>query len=413
VSEPLPALLHPFARPALPAGEVVTLVRGEGAAVWDSHGQRYVDALASLWYCQVGHGRREIAEAISRQAATLGGFHTFDRYGNRPSEELADRLAVLAPMDGARVFLTSGGSESVETALKLARLSHALAGQPERTLIISRRLSYHGVAYGGVTVTGLAANRAGFGPLVPDVEQVDWDDLDGIDKLVDERGDELAAIIAEPVIGVGGVLAPPEGYLRGLRERCDRSGALLILDEVITGFGRVGHWWAAERYGVSPDLLTFAKGVTSGYQPLGGVLVGSRVRQPLEADPGYVLRHGYTYSGHPTACAASLVNLDILEREGLAGRADAIGQRLQEGLTPLVQTGLVAAMRGVGGMRALVLAPGGSATAVRDDLLGRGVIARPIGDDIVAFCPPLVITEEDLDHVVEAVEEAIVALRRN
>jgi adenosylmethionine-8-amino-7-oxononanoate aminotransferase len=412
MSEPLPALLHPFARPALPARDVVTLVRGEGAAVWDSHGQRYVDALASLWYCQVGHGRREIADAISRQAATLGGFHTFDRYGNRPSEELAHRLATLAPMDGARVFLTSGGSESVETALKLGRLTHALAGQPERTLIVSRRLSYHGVAYGGVTVTGLPANRAGFGPLVPDVEQVDWDDLAGIDKVIGERGDELAAIIAEPVIGVGGVLPPPDGYLQALRERCDETGALLILDEVITGFGRLGDWWASERYRVSPDLVTFAKGVTSGYEPLGGVLVGTRVRQSLEADPAYVLRHGYTYSGHPTSCAAGLVNLDILEREALAGRADAIGQRLQDGLTPLTERGSVAAIRGVGGIRALVLGQGISATAVRDDLLGRGVIARPISDDIVGFCPPLVISDEDLDHIVEAVEEAIEATTR-
>ena len=413
MNDHLPALLHPFARPALPAGDVVTLVRGEGAAVWDSHGQRYVDALASLWYCQVGHGRREIAEAISRQAATLGGFHTFDRYGNRPSEELAHRVATLAPMSGARVFLTSGGSESVETVLKLARLTHALAGEPQRTVIVSRRLSYHGVAYGGLTATGLPANRAGFGPLVPDVEQVDWDDLLGIDKLIAERADELAAIIAEPVIGVGGVLPPPEGYLQGLRERCDRTGALLILDEVITGFGRVGRWWGAERYGVTPDLVSFAKGVTSGYQPLGGVLVGSRVRQSLEADPAYVLRHGYTYSGHPTACAAGLVNLDILESEALAGRADAIGQRLEDGLTPLVQRGSAAAVRGVGGMRALVLGPGVNATALRNDLLGRGVIARPISDDVLAFCPPLVISDEDLDHVVEAVEEAMVALRRD
>jgi adenosylmethionine-8-amino-7-oxononanoate aminotransferase len=410
-AEQLPALLHPYARPALPAREVVTLVRGEGAAVWDNHGQRYVDALASLWYCQVGHGRREIADAIGRQAATLGAFHTFDRYGNQPSEELAHRLAGLAPMSDARVFLTSGGSESVETALKLARLTHALAGEPNRTLIISRRFSYHGVAYGGTTVTGLAANRDGFGPLVPNVEQLDWDDLDGVDKLIDERADEVAAIIAEPVIGAGGVLPPPAGYLPGLRERCDRAGALLILDEVISGFGRLGGWWGAEHYGVTPDLVTFAKGVSSGYQPLGGVLVGPRVRASLESDPGYVLRHGYTYSGHPTACVAGLVNLDILEYEALAGRADAIGERLDTGLKPLVEQGGIVGVRGVGGIRAVVLPSGINATVIRDDLLGRGVIARPIGDDVLAFCPPLVITDEDVDHIVEAVSEAIVALR--
>jgi adenosylmethionine-8-amino-7-oxononanoate aminotransferase len=406
----LPAFLHPFARPTMPAGDVLTIVRGEGAAVWDDHGQRYVDALASLWYCQAGHGRREIAEAISRQANTLAGFHTFDRFGNQPADRLAERLADLAPMSDGRVFLTSGGSEAVETALKLARLAHVLAGEPRRTLILSRRPSYHGVAYGASTATGLPANQAGFGPLVPNIEQVPYDDLDAIDEVIFRRGDELAAIIAEPVVGAGGVLPPPDGYLPGLRRRCDSTGAFLILDEVICGFGRLGHWWGAERYGVTPDMVTFAKGATSGYQPLGGVLLGPAVRKPLEADDTYVLRHGFTYSGHPTACAAALANLDVLKSDNLPGRASRIGERLAAGLAEVVDGDAALSSRGEGAVRALVLGEGVSATAVRDDLLGRGVIARPLGPDVLAFCPPLVIGDEDLDHIVEATAESVTAV---
>jgi adenosylmethionine-8-amino-7-oxononanoate aminotransferase len=406
----LPALLHPFARPAMAAADVVTIVRGDGAAVWDNHGQRYVDALASLWYCQAGHGRREIAEAVGRQANTLAGYHIFDRFGNEPSDNLALRLAAMAPMEDARVFLTSGGSESVETALKLARLAHVLAGDPERTLILSRRPSYHGVAYGASTATGLPANQAGFGPLVPDIEQVPYDDLDAIDEVIARRGHQLAAIIAEPVVGAGGVLPPPEGYLQGLRRRCDVTGAYLILDEVICGFGRLGHWWGAERYGVRPDMVTFAKGVTSGYQPLGGVLLGPAVRRPLEADAGYVLRHGFTYSGHPTACAAALANLDVLKADDLPGRALRVGERLATGLAGMVDGETVLLTRGEGAVRAMVLGDGIDATAVRDDLLGRGVIARPLGTNVIAFCPPLVIDNEDLDHVVEATAESVAAV---
>jgi adenosylmethionine-8-amino-7-oxononanoate aminotransferase len=396
------------------AGHVVTLVRGEGAGVWDAHGQRYVDAVASLWYCQVGHGRREIAEAISRQATTMAGFHTFDRFSNEPADTLAARLVSLAPMADARVFLTSGGSESVDTAMKLARLAHVLSDEPRRSLIVSRQPSYHGVAYGASTVTGLPANQAGFGPLVPNVEQVPYDDLEALDKLIADRGDELAAIIAEPVVGAGGVLPPPDGYLQGLRARCDETGAYLILDEVICGFGRLGQWWGAQHYGVVPDMVTFAKGVTSGYQPSGGVLLGPRVRGPLEADASYVLRHGFTYSGHPTACAAALANLAIIEAEGLAGRAEGIGDRLGAGLSALVDGDTVIEVRGAGAMRGVVLGEGVDATAVRDDLLGRGVITRALGGDVLAFCPPLVIGDEDLDHCAEATGEAIasVASRR-
>ena len=209
--------------------------------------------------------------------------------------------------------------------MKLSRLTHVLAGQPERTLVISRERGYHGTNFGGTSAQGIAPNRAGWGPLVPDVVQAPSDDVEAIAVMMAEHHDEVAAVLVEPVQGAGGVFPPSADYLADLRRLCDRHGALLIFDEVITGFGRLGTWFAAQHYGVVPDLTTFAKAITSGYQPLGGVLVGSRVRAALEADPAYVLRHGYTYSGHPAACAAGLANLAIMEREELVGRSVTLG----------------------------------------------------------------------------------------
>jgi putrescine aminotransferase len=402
--------LHPFARPAAGPEAFISIVRGEGSTVWDDLGNAYIDALASLWYCNVGHGRREIASAMADQIATLEVFHTFDRFTNPPAEALCDRLAGMAPMEGARVFLTSGGSESVDTAIKLARLAHVMAGQPEKTVVVSRVPSYHGVTYGAMSATGLPLNQAGFGPLVPDVVQVPKDDLDAMDEVLEARAGEVAAIITEPVIGAGGVYPPAPGYLAGLRERCDRHGAFLIFDEVICGFGRLGSWFGALHYGVRPDLLTFAKGVTSGYAPLGGVLVGPAVHEPLASDPTFVLRHGYTYSGHPTSCVAALANLTVVEEEDLMARAPGIGARLAPGLGALVDGDRVTACRGEAAVWALDFAPAISAVDVREELLTRGVIARPIGTGTLAFCPPLVITDAEIDKVIEAVGASVAAV---
>jgi putrescine---pyruvate transaminase len=225
-----------------------------------------------------------------------------------------------------------------------------------------------------------------------------------------ERGDEVAVVIAEPVIGAGGVYPPAEGYLQGLRRLCDEHGALLIMDEVICGFGRLGTWWGSQRYGVRPDLTTFAKAVTSGYLPLGGVIVAPSVRAMLEADASLVLRHGHTYSGHPTACAAALTVLDITQREGLLDRVDKIGDRLAGGLRSLADDGKVAEVRGDGAVWAVGL-DDVDAVAVRDAMLPLGVIARPIGNGTISFCPPLVIEDEDLDRVVEALESALATVR--
>jgi putrescine aminotransferase len=406
----LPSLLHPFARPAAPRSAFVDIVAGSGAEVTDARGAVYIDALGSLWYCNVGHGRTEIADAVASQMRRLEVFHTFDRFTNPPADALADRLAGLAPMPEARVFLTSGGSESVETAIKLARMAQRLAGHPERTVIVSRHPSYHGVTYGAMSATGLPGNQEGFGPLLPDVVQVPYDDIDALDALAEAAQGHVAAIIAEPVVGAGGVFPPPEGYLAALRDRCDRWGAFLILDEVICGFGRLGAWWGASHFGVRPDMVTFAKGVTSGYLPLGGVLVGPEVRGPLEADPEFVFKHGYTYSGHPLPAVAAMANLDIIEGEGLLDRAAGIGDLLGPGLAGLVDGEHVVEARGTMGIWAIGLSPHLEAPVLRNALLEFGVIARPVGPSVLAFCPPLVVTDEQLERCVDGTRRAIAAV---
>lgn len=403
----LPAQLHPFARPSAPRQTFVNLVAGEGAEVTDSTGRVYVDALASLWYCNIGHGRPEVAEAVASQMKRLEAFHTFDRFTNPVTDELADRLAALAPMPDARVFFTSGGSDAVETAVKLARLAQVLTGHDERTVIVSRSPSYHGVNYGAMSATGLPVNQEGFGPLLPDVVHVPHDDLSALDQLAEGAQGRVAAVISEPVVGAGGVYPPAPGYLAGLRQRCDQWGAYLVLDEVICGFGRLGEWWGATHFGVRPDMVTFAKGVTSGYLPLGGVLVGPAIRAALEERPEVVLRHGYTYSGHPTTAAAALANLDILKREGLVGRAGGIAESLGQGLKTLVDGEHVLEVRGTQGIWALGLGPSLPAPVLRDALLEFGVIARPIGAGTLAYCPPLVITDEQMERCIEGTRQAI------
>ncbi len=399
------AFLHPFARPA--RERFITLVRGDGAMVYDADGTEYVDGMASLWYCAIGHGRTEMADAIAAQAATLAAYSCFDPFTNGPADELAEKLVGLTPMPGARVFFCQSGSEAVDTAMKLARLTHVLAGQPERTLIISRMRGYHGTNYGGTTAQGLPPNKEGWGPLVPDVEQVAGDDIEALATLMSERGNQVAAVIAEPVQGAGGVWPPPEGYLHALRRLCDQHGALLIFDEVITGFGRLGRWFAADHYGVTPDLTTFAKAITSGYQPLGGVLVGRRAVEVLESDASYVLKTGYTYSGHATACAAGIANLAIMEREGLLDAARHVGQRLGAGLQSIADDGLVDHVRGEVAVWAIGMGEGQDAVKVRDRMLELGVITRAIGDHSCTFCPPLVISDEQIDRIIDTVAAAV------
>lgn len=398
------AFLHPFASPT--REHFVSIARGEGALLWDTDGNEYVDAMASLWYCAVGHGRREIADAVGTQIATLAAYSCFEPFTNPPAEALTERLVGLTPIDDARVFLCGSGSEAIDTAMKLARLAHVMAGNPQRTLVITRGGGYHGMNYGGTSAQGIAPNKEGYGPLLTDVVQVPGHDVEALATLMAERSDEVAAVISEPVQGAGGVHPPQPGYLDDLRRLCDQHGAFLVFDEVITGFGRLGTWFGADHYGVSPDLTTFAKAVTSGYQPLGGVFVGGRVREALESDPSFMLRHGYTYSGHAAACAAGMANLDIMEREGLLGEATRIGERLGGGLHALAADGSIDHARGAVGVWAAGLRPDQNAMTVRDDMLASGVITRAIGPDTLAFCPPLVITDAQIDRIVDALATA-------
>jgi putrescine---pyruvate transaminase len=405
VSSVPPAFLHPFASPARP--RFLSIVRGEGATVWDAEGTEYVDAMASLWYCAVGHGRVEIADAVASQLGTLAAYSCFEPFTNAPADELAERVTSLTSTEAARVFFCGSGSEAVDTAMKLSRLTHALNGEPERTLVISRERGYHGTNFGGTSAQGIPLNRTGWGPLVPDVAQVPSDDIEALAVLMTERSEQVAAVLVEPVQGAGGVFPPASDYLADLRRLCDRHGALLIFDEVITGFGRLGTWFAAQRYGVAPDLTTFAKAITSGYQPLGGVIVGTRVRAALEADPVYVLRHGYTYSGHPAACAAGLANLAIIEREDLVARSVALGARLGAGLQALAADGAIDHARGDGAVWAAGLRPDQDAPTLRDAMLADGVITRAIGADTLTFCPPLVTTDSQVDRIVDTLSSAV------
>ena len=405
----VPAFLHPFARPT--SERFIEIVRGQGALVWDADGHEYVDALASLWYCVVGHGRAEIADAVGEQLRTLDAFHTFELFTNPAAERVAKELVSLAPMPDARVFLTNSGSEAVDTAMKLSRLFWTWQGEPQRNLIVSRDRAYHGVTYGGTSAQGLAANKEHWGELLGGVVQVHADSLEEVEYQLSVHGERIAAVIAEPLQGAGGVFPPVEGYLQGLRDLCDRTGALLVFDEVITGYGRLGTWWGAERYGVTPDLITFAKGVTSGYQPLGGVLVGPRVREVLEADGDRWFRHGFTYSGHPAACAAATANLEVIRSDALLSRAPAIGAQLAPALQSIVDEGLAAAVRGTDGIWALALHPEDSALVVRDEMLRLGVIPRPIATHSLAFCPPLVISDEQLDRIADTTREALRRVR--
>jgi putrescine---pyruvate transaminase len=405
----VPNVLHPFAAPTRPEGEFLEIVRGEGCRLWDADGRTYLDATASLWYCAVGHGRREISDAVAAQMSQVAAYHTFASFTNRPEQRLAEMLTGLEAIPEARVLFTLTGSEAIDSAMKLARAGHRTAGDAGRTIFLTRHYGYHGVMVGGTSVSGLPPNRKPFGPMLADCYQVDRDSLESMRAAVAYHGPErIAAIITEPVQGAGGVFPPPPGYLEGLREICDESGALLVFDEVISGFGRLGSWFGSHHYGVTPDMITFAKAITSGYLPLGGVIVGPRVRGWLEADDGYLLTHGGTYAGHPSCCAAGIANLQILQAENLPQRARAAGRRLRERLDGLASQPGVAEIRGEGLMQAIGLEAPLTAGPLVAALQARGVIGRGLPyANAVAFSPPLIINDGEIDEIAQAAGAAL------
>lgn len=400
------ALLHPFSKPS--SDNFRTLVRSEGVRVWDDEGNEYIDGLGSLWYCQVGHNRAELVQAITNQLQTLSSYHTFAPMGSQISDQAAERIRSVSPFPDGRVFLCSSGSESVDSAIKIMRKVAILRGEPERQIILRRSRGYHGVNVGGTTLQGIPANREGWGDLLPKVLEIDPTNIESAASIFKEHGQNIAGVVTEAVQGAGGVFPPPDGFLEGLRRLCDDNGSLLVFDEVITGFGRTGNWFASDTYNVKPDLITFAKGVTSGYQPMGGVLVNRAVCDLFEQNPDFVFMHGYTYSGHPAACAAAIANIDLIEKEGLVERAKHIGKRISQGLEALKSDGLLSEVRGVGAIWAGQIegATTEQGLAVRDKMTEKGVICRAI-NGALAFCPPLIIEDQDIDHMIDIAEQAI------
>ncbi len=393
----------------------VVFREADGVWITDIHGQRYLDATAGLWYAAAGFGRAEIADAAAAQMRRLAAYSSFGAYTTEPTVQLAARVAAMAPIEDAVVFFTSGGSEAIDTAGKLARRYWDVLGRPEKRVIVSREHSYHGMAAFGTSLSGIPANRAGYGPLVDDVVLVGAHDLEALGRLFEQRSSEIAAFVAEPVIGAGGVIPPEEGYFAGIAELCAQHDVLFIADEVITGFGRTGEWWGSGRYGLHPDMVTFAKAVTSGYVPLGGVIAGPRIRSPFwdEPIPGAVFRHGYTYSGHATACAAAMANLDILEREDLLGRVRALEPVLAREMGRLLAAPLVGEVRTVGLTAAVeltdtALAGGPSVIeAVVTAARHHGVLTRVLRGRALQVSPAFVITEAELATMTDGFEAAL------
>jgi putrescine---pyruvate transaminase len=388
----------------------ITIVRGEGSTVWDDAGNALLDVSAALWYCNVGHGRAELADAAAAQMRDLASYKTYDGFTSPRTEALATRVGALVPFDGAKIFFTSGGGESIDTAAKLARAYWVAVGKPDKHVVISRQHAYHGSNAYGTSLTGMASLVEGFGRLVPDVEQVAWDDAEALGAAVDRIGaDRVCAFFAEPIIGAGGVMIPPEGYLEHVQEICREREVLFVLDEVITGFGRVGEWFATERFDLSPDLVTVAKGITSGYIPLGGVIASARVAEPFWAEGTQnVFRHGYTYAGHATACAVALANLDVIERERLVQRVRTLEPVLADAMRSLESRPGVAQVRtGVGLLAGVELADPSRLQAVIDAAYERGVLVRGIRGVALQVSPPFVITEDEIATTARVFGEAL------
>jgi adenosylmethionine-8-amino-7-oxononanoate aminotransferase len=395
----------------------VVITGGQGAYLTTSDGGTLLDATAGLWHANIGHGREAVAKAAYDQMRKLETYHVFGRFTNDVALSLADRVAALGPIPNAKVIFNSGGSDSVDQACKIARRHWQLEGKPNKKTILSRTFAYHGLHAYGTSVAGLDFNREGHGAesLVPETARIPTNDLAGVQALVDDIGpDNIAAIITEPIMGTGGVIAPAEGYLEGLQEIARKNDILLIIDEVITGFGRAGTMFASERFQLQPDMLLMAKGITSGYAPLGGVLISEKIWGRFYSSPDApIMRHGVTYSGHATACAVAHANIDILENEGLVSRSLELEGVLHRALSPLADHPLVDEIRsGVGFMAGVQLVSEVDAEAVANTCIDEGrVIVRPLRGNTLQICPPFVVTEEDIDRIARTIENTLDAIK--
>lgn len=408
------SLWHGFAEMNVVQDHPFVVTRGEGSYIWDQNGKRYLDGTAGLWFANLGYGRPEIAAAVAAQMNEIFAYHNFTDYVTQPTIDLANRIARHAPDPGSKVFFTSGGSDAVDSAAKLVRRYHMLTGNPERTVFIAREWAYHGMHTYGTSLAGIEPNRTGYGELVPDVVLVPHDDVDAIEKAIDHAGAErIAGIFCEPVIGAGGVRSVPVDYLHTARDLVREAGGLFISDEVITGFGRIGDWFAAVRFDLDPDLILFAKGVTAGYLPLGGVVAAPSVAAAFFDQAGVVWRHGYTYTGHATVCAAGLAVTAIYENEPIFSRALELEKELENALTALVGQGPAIGLRaGTGAMAALQLDPSDATLAPKVAMATRqqGVIVRALAGNGIQISPPLILTASEVDELASGLAAGLAAI---
>ncbi|QNN55118.1 aspartate aminotransferase family protein [Nocardioides mesophilus] len=412
--------------------DVPIMVRGEGAYIYDAKGRKYLDALAGLFVSQLGHGRRDLAEAAAKQASELAFFPLWS-YAHPKAIELSERVAGYAPGDLNRVFFTTGGGEAVETAWKLAKQYFKLTGKPMKHKVISRYVAYHGTPQGALSITGIPDAKKFFEPLVPGGHKVPntnfyrapehGDDLeafgrwaaDQIAYAIEMEGPEtVAAVFLEPVQNSGGCFPPPPGYFQRVREICDRYDVLLVSDEVICAFGRLGHMFGADRYGYQPDMITFAKGITSGYSPLGGMIASDRLMEPF-LHGTEMFAHGYTFGGHPVSSAVALANLDAFENEGINKHVRANEQGFRNTLEKLLDLPIVGDVRGDGYFYGIEMVKDKATKETFDDdeaeKLLRGFLSKALyeaglycraddrGDPVIQVAPPLICDQEHFDEM--------------
>ncbi|NJK78921.1 MAG: aspartate aminotransferase family protein [Chloroflexaceae bacterium] len=437
VQNDLDHLIHPLYHPGGHQQPRIW-VEGYGSIIKDINGDEYIDGLSGLWNVNVGHGRRELAEAAMRQMTTLAYASSYTGYTNLRTIELAERLSALTYPSINTFFFTSGGAESTESSIKTARFYWKMMGKPDKTKFISRIYGYHGVTLAAMSATGIAKYWPMFEPRVPGFSHIEspypyrfqgGDDTtsQGVAAanlleaaILHEGPDTVAGFIAEPIQGAGGVIVPQHDYFQRIREICDKYDVLLISDEVITGFGRTGTWFGLEHFGIEPDIIQFAKGITSGYVPLGGIGVSDRIREVINASTAKnPWMHAFTYSGHPTTCAVALANLDVIESEGLVQRAATTGAYLQERLRELLSTEYVGDVRGIGMIAGVEIvanketkeqfSPGRPfEAAMNQEMMKRGFCTRLVRDT-VCIAPPLVTTEAQIDRIVDIIAESIPA----
>ncbi|MDA8278518.1 MAG: aspartate aminotransferase family protein [Actinomycetota bacterium] len=419
--------------------EVPVMVRGEGGYVWDSRGKRYIDGLAGLFVVQAGHGRTELAEAAARQSSELAYFPLWS-YAHVPAIELAERIADLTPGDLNRVFFTTGGGEANETAMKLARQFFKLTGKPKKTKFISRNISYHGTTMGALSVTGLAGIKADFEPLIPGTFKVantnryrcvdcagfnscNLHCADDIERMIQYEGpDTVAAVFLEPVQNAGGCFTPPDGYFQRVREICDKYDVLLIADEVICGFGRLGEYFGSIKYNFVPDMMTVAKGMSSGYAPIGALIVSDRIIEPYLKESNTFL-HGFTFAGHPVSSAVALANLDIFEKEDIIGNVQANQDYFRAKLEELRDIAIIGDVRGTGYFYGLELVKDRDTKETFNDeeserllrglltphLFEAGLICRADdrGDPVIQLSPPLTIGRSEIDDIIDILRTVV------